>query len=1073
MRYLTLIICLYALPSYSFFPNIGFWQHGLIPKAYIENLDLGPNPSNDFSMRSVQIGGFGVFNYKAIVITSGTCTDASAMGSLNAVSAQSVGVPFQFTPSGSSTYETYTICAIGQNYVGLWQSLATPTVSDLLEISSALPSATSINLDNGATTTGVNNIPVALSASDPYLNVSHFCLKKTVSSTVPPAPLSDDSCWVAVDAPNPGVTRAQNISFSNYFTLLGFASGDYTVYAWVKNEAGSISALSNSGNGTSDIDKDIITFNQGQPPSVINVLATSTNTPADPPSSSDLTTTTGSDVFIKWHVSDDEAIPAGAISLAYTTDEVNFTTIVTGLNNGVTGACSVDGVEHTGCYHWVGGAPTNTYYRVQVTITDSDSLTSKSSSTALNTSAFRFLAGNTDPGTGSSATSAMIFTHVDGMNTDTKAIVVTPEGEFYIRDYRRGLMHVNPTDGKLNQVIPITGTSTDGMLGTATLASNRAKITLDYEGNIIIYDGSYIRKFDISTSTVSTIIGGGVSTGSGIAANQLSMSCNGWAAACPFQVLPNNDIYFFRRGSGAGTDGTSLYHYNSSDGLVYSIAPNGTGVSGNAGMILDSANSTFTHFGVQFDTATSNIEKFFSNHRRKPCTGCGNAMNSALLNHATDWSSTGAGYDHTGIGASPHSFVTSMDGQLYSIPEYATRSLWRLTRGTNSWTKILGTGTIGNCPDGTPALSCNVYLQDAFITAEGQVYFLDNGLVRTIDGSGNVVTLFGQSRTFGDGGLALSARFNTLRSMDQLSNGDILVLDYTEHLMRKITPGGNINKFAGTGVTGYATPGQAAVSEPMPGGYWGTKYRFIVDSDHVYFTPGTTRVSRINASTGLVEHLLGGGATSYDGGDGTVGVDIAGGGYPAQILGVGGGQVLVAWNRWNGTAQQQSYWKMYDINDSYRQAQLAGHSGLAGGTYLADGDLVASANVRMGFGDANLRGYWDNPTNTWYFSWAGGSVIKALPIGGNVSTAFSLPRGQNAWTMVKNTSSEWVIYYCGTDGRMYKYNGTTSTETALTWPNSSISCLAGTVMRNSTRNSIVFLYAQNGLQGVAEIIDTP
>jgi hypothetical protein len=950
--------------------------------------------------------------------------------------------------------------------------------SNSLIVDSTPPSFASsqMKINGGASVTYNNSVQVSLDITDNLSNITDFCLKYTTGTSNLVTPSGGDSCWVPVNNPSPGLSPSPHISFNNFYFTIGFTVATYNIFVWAKDTLGNISSLSNLGSGTSGQDKASIYYDPGLPPTVVNMMATSSDSPSTPPTSSDLTMTAGSDVYIKWKATDDYALPAAPVILYYTTNETTFTQIATNVTNAANSGCTVDGTTYTGCYRWVGGAPTSGYFKVRVSVTDSSNMTSFLSSSPLNTSSFHFIAGNTDPGTGSSASSAVIFNYIYSMGTEARTLVVAPNGKFYIRDNVRGIVSIDPADGKLNVLVPYTGISTDGPIGTATLGYSSARLSLDFQGNIVIGERYQIRKLDLSTNTISTLIGGGASTSSGIPANQLAMDCNSTTTLhCPLTVLPNGDIYFFRRSSGAITAGDILYFYKASDGKVYSIFPSGIGATNQA--TLDITTSKFYHFGLEFDPITSQIQRFFSHFLRQPCVGCGEAMYPALLDQTT-WASTGSGYSLANLTSNPHSFVNSMDGRLYSIPENSAqpRALWRLERGTNNWTKILGSNKTGSCTDGTLATSCDVYLQDAFIAAQGQVYFLDNGLVRTIDENNQVKTLFGQRRSFGDGGTALSARFNSIFSIDETSSGKIVLLDQVENLLREITVGGNITKLGGNGTGGSSTSGVAAIIQAVPGSYWGSNYQVYVDraTDDVFFTAAPNSVFRYTRSTGLAEKVIGGGSTAYYSGDGLVGTSLSLGSYPIQLLGFDGTKLIGAMNVWNGAYQEKGYWKFFDKSDSFRQSQFAGNNSVQDGSYVAfpSGSAVPTTNIINGFYDYNLRGYWDAGSSTWYFGGRGTSSIRALPIGGVVSTFVSLPRTYISWTMIKNASSQWVVYYCS-GGRIYKYNASSSSETALSWPSASISCLGDSMFRSATRNSIVFPYSQNGLVGIAEIVNPP
>ena len=110
-------------------------------------------------------------------------------------------------------------------------------------------------------------VPVSLLATDPNINISHFCLKYSVGAA-PAAPILTDACWIAANAPITGLpaSLAQTLQITNYLFPVGFVTGTYGVYAWVKNSADNISTLTAAGAGTIGTDKATVSYNQGQAP---------------------------------------------------------------------------------------------------------------------------------------------------------------------------------------------------------------------------------------------------------------------------------------------------------------------------------------------------------------------------------------------------------------------------------------------------------------------------------------------------------------------------------------------------------------------------------------------------------------------------------------------------------------------------------------------------------------------------------------------------------------------------------------------------------------------------------------
>jgi hypothetical protein len=145
-------------------------------------------------------------------------------------------------------------------------------------------------------------------------------------------------------------------------------------------------------------------------------------------------------------------------------------------------------------------------------------------------------------------------------------------------------------------------------------------------------------------------------------------------------------------------------------------------------------------------------------------------------------------------------------GQMHAI--HWARGLLKYNPSYNRWDLIVGyseagkTWINGQCEDTTPtkcpADNSYVDLQDAFITEDNVIYIMDRGRIRAVTEDGNIVTLFGQSRNFGDGGIPQSARFGKIDSFGVSGNDDrIVIVDDTEKIMRELTQGVVIQKIAG------------------------------------------------------------------------------------------------------------------------------------------------------------------------------------------------------------------------------------------------------------------------------------
>jgi VCBS repeat-containing protein len=933
------------------------------------------------------------------------------------------------------------------------------------------------------------NIPITMTATsqNPSVNLSHICLKTDVTTT----PVASDLCWVEVNGPAVGLPLAQTLNMTGqYFHTLGWvANTTFTVYSWVKDEAGNISTLTNAGVGTFGTDKLDRLYDPGVPPTVFDVVAANDPLAPNPPTRAQSSSPAGSDLYVKWKASDNVALPSGAISLFYSQDEINFTQVsgASALDHGTNYGCTgLTLAANEGCFKWTGGSPLSTSYKIRVKVTDSTSISAQSISNPINSDTIKIIAGNTESGLGGSAVSAMFFTRKSGSESDPGTLVVTNDGRIYFADYKRGILTVDPSDGKQKIFIPQTGTSSgDGGPATNATLNYAVKIALDFQNRLLILDRNRIRRVDLNLAnpTIETIIGGGSSTADTIA-NPLdvqfySHSTNSWySRSMVFFATPNGDIYFHSdRGwrDYSSADPYRIRIYRAATNSIESKKVSGAGDGLSGGYNLSDCGNGLP--GLAYNPGTSQLTgAYIQTLRDDHYPVCNNA----------DWRFTKAFLNpDTFVSTGPHNdsyryyryfSVTGMNGQQYQIIDrnYVMRNNW-----DGTYTKVLGSGTRGHCNDGTANLSCNMDIQDIFVTSTGKIYFLDGGQIRTIDGDGNVVTLFGQNAGYGDGVNALNARFDKINTLSRLDNGKIVVADYNTYYFKEFTIEGNIDIIAGTGNYAYQNHTTDVKSQGFYDGTWWAANKATGDiyaRDH--YNGG---IAKIDRATNKWVQVVGTGATAYWSADGMTGTNVRGGGSGNQdhalVVGFDNNQLLATRMKYNSP---DKHWedfmiKSYDKATTYTQAHLAGTNDPAN-TYTggyngicASGSTAATCKIPY-WDSFGLNFWWDSANNRWIT--AGRYRIErqvwSITPGGNMTKLATTARNIDESALWRNESGTDVLYYCY-GGRIYKHNITTDTDQgALSWPITNLYCRGYKMDYNPTNNSIIFPFEQNGLYGVGE-----
>jgi sugar lactone lactonase YvrE len=128
-----------------------------------------------------------------------------------------------------------------------------------------------------------------------------------------------------------------------------------------------------------------------------------------------------------------------------------------------------------------------------------------------------------------------------------------------------------------------------------------------------------------------------------------------------------------------------------------------------------------------------------------------------------------------------------------------------------------GTGAGGFGGDGGPALMASFYMPNyVILDAAGDLLVTDNGnhRVRKISTSGIVTTVAGNGigAYSGDGGPATAAELRYPAGLTTDPTGNIYIADAYNSRIRKVTPGGIISTFAGTGATSFTGDGGPATA---------------------------------------------------------------------------------------------------------------------------------------------------------------------------------------------------------------------------------------------------------------------
>ena len=134
---------------------------------------------------------------------------------------------------------------------------------------------------------------------------------------------------------------------------------------------------------------------------------------------------------------------------------------------------------------------------------------------------------------------------------------------------------------------------------------------------------------------------------------------------------------------------------------------------------------------------------------------------------------------------------------------------------TGTITTVAGTGVAGFSGDGGPATSAQLNLPYGIaVDLAGNLYIADlnNSRVRRVTPDGAIQTYAGSGGqgSSGDGGPATSAQMLEPRNVAVDAAGNLYISEFGGNRVRKVTPDGRIATAAGTGIAGYSGDGNPA-----------------------------------------------------------------------------------------------------------------------------------------------------------------------------------------------------------------------------------------------------------------------
>ena len=439
----------------------------------------------------------------------------------------------------------------------------------------------------------------------------------------------------------------------------------------------------------------------------------------------------------------------------------------------------------------------------------------------------------------------------------------------------------------------IAGLGTQGFTGDggpATIAqlNNPTGVAVDSAGNVYIvdYQNNRIRKVAAGTGIMTTVAGGG--------SGACCASGDGGQATAARLNLPvgmvidsSGNLYI------ADTGNHKIRKVTAATGIITTFAGSTIGYGGDNGQAT--AAQLSSPYGIAIDSVGNIYIADSSNHRVRKVTAATGVITTIAGNGVAGYSGDGGQATLAQLNT-PYGVAVDGAGTVY-IADYNNSRIRSVNPATGVITTVAGTGSSGFLGESVAATTARIWAWGVFVDPAGNFYVVDryNNRIRKVSiATGKIATVVGSGTQgfAGDGGPAPGAQMNEALGATFDAQGNMYVVDYWNHRIRKVSPptlSPAFTTIAGIGVAGYSGDGGsgtlAQVSSPSGVAVDGNGNVYVADYSN-------NRIRRVSGSTGIITTVAGTGLAGFTGeaGPGTA----ARVNFPMGLAVDGAGNVYIA-----------------------------------------------------------------------------------------------------------------------------------------------------------------------------------